>query len=190
MFDTERSLHTDFWRTEMYRQIDETLTALGITGTGVEFGGTNGVLQSMLPNVQFETRHFPAYDAGKPESWEKSWDVVLFDQVLEHVARPWEVFELMGQHTNKLAIVTVPFMVAVHPYPIDYWRMSKACLAELAAPYFSKIITGSWGNRTVTKWCADHFLVAAVPKELAEMRATLADNDESLPLMVWGIFQK
>jgi hypothetical protein len=190
MFDLEHCMNNDYWRVVIYSDINEILSSLDLSGTGVEFGGANGVIQKMIPGVKFENRDFPAYDAVNPKSWEHNWDVVILDQVLEHTTRPWEVFDLIGKHTNKVAIVTVPFLVYLHPYPIDYWRFSKECIASLAEPYFNNIKTGSWGNKVANAWCANSGLTPQPLVSCGEMEEALKVNDENQPLLVWGIFQK
>ncbi|MHB0913993.1 MAG: methyltransferase domain-containing protein [Armatimonadota bacterium] len=184
-------IESDFWRTAMYRDLAVELARAPVSGEGVEFGGSNGVIQGMFPDVSFETREYPEHDALDPASWERAWDVVVMDQVLEHVKRPWEVFERLGKHA-RTAVVTVPFLCLVHPCPDDYWRMTEDGLRELAAG-FDEVTTGSWGNAEAVRL---HLETGFSMEGLLKLRSveqlgSLARiNRPSTPIMVWAVMRK
>lgn len=182
----------DYWRAVMYTKIRESLAGEAITGDGVEFGGSNGIIQSMLPGVIWETRRHPPYDIGDGASYERSWDVIVADQVLEHVARPWEAMRLIGEHTRKLAIITVPFLIGIHNSPGDYWRMTPQAISRLAAPHFSGIAIQSWGNAKAAYWHAIYNRTSRLMRNVPEVEldAGLSENDASKPFVIWAILRK
>lgn len=184
--------HRDFWRATMYTKIFESVKNLNIAGTGVEFGGSNGVLQSMFPEISWETRKYPPYDITDPKAFEKNWDIILADQVLEHVQRPWDAIKNIGEHTNKLAIITVPFLIGIHPAPHDYWRMTPRTINDLAWPYFPNREFGSWGTIKGNYWHSIYnrtsVLFASVPEK--EIEAELYDNQPKKPFVIWTILKK
>ncbi len=69
---------------------------------------------------------FPEYDAetllSVPSS---SLDVVVADQVLEHVERPWRAAETFVRvlKPGGIAVVCTPGLYPVHPSPLDCWRI-------------------------------------------------------------------
>lgn len=182
----------DFWRAVMYTRLRESLSHESISGEGVEFGGSNGVIQSMLPLVKWEVRNFPQHDVTKSSAFERNWDVIVTDQVLEHTEEPWEGLRLIGEHTKQIAIITVPFLIGVHNSPHDCWRMTPRTINQLAKPYFRYIDIQSWGTAKANYWHAIYNrtsrLIANIPE--AEIDAELANNDAGKPFVIWAILKK
>jgi len=179
----------DYWRAVMYLRLKQTLP--DFEGEGVEFGGSNGIIQGMLPQVKFEVRRYPAYDITDPNSFEREWDVLIADQILEHVDRPWKAFELIGEHA-RAAIITVPFMIRIHGSPRDYWRMTPKAIQMMAQPYFNKIDIQSWGTAKASYWHnlynRTSELFRNVPEE--ELIAELMDNVPNKPFVIWAVLRK
>jgi hypothetical protein len=184
---------SDYWRTVMYLQLQEQLASIVPVGSGVEFGGSNGVIQSMCPDVRFETRYYPKYDVLDTASWKSGWDVIVADQMLEHVKRPWEVFDNLAKHTKQVAVITVPFLALVHPCPDDYWRITQNGIKELAGNNWASVEVRSWGNKRAVRWLAEYAfdmpsLLENVP--MNELLEVLDENDNSLPVMIWAVMRK
>jgi len=185
-------LEFDYWRAAMYAHIERWLQTQTPAGAGVEFGGSNGIIQSFCPQVQWENRDYPEYDILEPVSWDGQWDVVVLDQVLEHVERPWEVFDHLGKATTGLAVVTMPFMLGIHGCPDDFWRMTPEMMARLARPQFPTVHVNSWGNALTAWWLQVYRETSALMKnEPREAWMTaLSDSDPATPFVVWGLFHK
>lgn len=184
---------SDYWRSYMYNQLRTRLPELGLSGKGVEFGGSNGVIQSMLPKVSFETRYYPEYDVLEPSSWQDTWDVAVMDQVLEHVKKPWEVFTRLASHVKKAAIITLPYLGPIHPCPDDYWRLTPSAIRELAGNDWREIEIGTWGNAEAAYLLSLHgFNMEALLSHVSmeELIRVLNINDETLPVMIWAILRK
>ena len=182
----------DYWRAVMYTRLRGTLEQETVSGYGVEFGGSNGIIQSMFPNVFWQTRSHPPYDITKETSYDQSWDVIVADQILEHVSQPWEAMRLIGEHTLQMAIITVPFLIGIHNSPSDYWRMTPKTIRGLAEPYFSQVNIQSWGNAKVNYWHAIYNrtsrLIENVPE--TELDEGLINNDTNKPFVIWAILKK
>ena len=91
----------------MYTRIQEALASESISGEGVEFGGSNGVIQSMFPQVKWEARNLPQHDITKESSYERNWDVIIADQVLQHAPRlnvGCEGFNFLGLHLPHVEV--------------------------------------------------------------------------------------
>lgn len=182
----------DYWASNMYKSLREMLEKNPLPdGEGAEFGGSNGIIQSMCPNITWTNLPYPPYDIMAESSYEREWDVIVANVVLEHILYPWEALRLIGEHA-KAAIVTVPFMCGIHMRPRDYWRMTPRALKKIAAPYFSIVDVGSWGTPKATYWHALYNrtskLLASVPEE--ELEAELASNWDQHPFLIWAIMRK
>jgi len=61
------------------------------------------------------------------------FDCVFCSQVLEHVARPWDVVKECSRvlRPGGVAMLTVPFLFPHHPSPTDYYRFTHEGLSFL-----------------------------------------------------------
>ena len=188
----DRLIGNDYWRSVMYSRIGLNHELKSIKGEGVEFGGSNGIIQNMLPLIKWGVRLYPQYDITRESSFERNWDVIIADQVLEHTAQPWDAIRLIGEHTKRMAIITVPFLIGIHPSPHDYWRMTPRIINDLTKPYFAHRDIQSWGNAKVNYWHAVYnrtsTLLANIPEP--ELEAELNNNDPKKPFVIWAILSK
>jgi SAM-dependent methyltransferase len=82
------------------------------------------------------------------------YDVVICEQVLEHVPDPWRGMQTVTAllRPGGRAIVSTPFLVRVHPQPGDYWRFTPDGLRLLAERSgLSVEAVDSWGNRVCAR---------------------------------------
>jgi SAM-dependent methyltransferase len=116
----------------------------------VEFGGSNGFIKTMLNNVMYETApNFPEVDIQNLVGFaDNSYDIVVIDNILEHVADPKkavsEIFRIL--RARGICICLTPFLVKIHGYPNDYWRFTASGLRVIFAE-FGDVKVWSWGNR-------------------------------------------
>jgi SAM-dependent methyltransferase len=133
----------------------------------------------------YEDRHFPEFDLCNPGEITRTFDVVICDQVLEHVVDPCAavrtLFGLCAEGGH--AVVAVPFLVRIHDAPGDYWRFTPDGLRLLLerAGFDVPEVTG-WGNRRCVR--ANFLVWAGTPR----WRAT--ENEPDFPLNVWAIARK
>jgi SAM-dependent methyltransferase len=117
----------------------------------------------------------------------QQFDLIIADQVFEHLKWPYRaasnVYKMLrpGGHF----IITVPFLVRVHPSPIDCTRWTEQGLF-----YFlnecgfldDSIQTGSWGNRACVKANLNAWRKRGIFSSLK--------CEPNFPLMVWAFAQK
>lgn len=121
-------------------------------GSGVrviEFGGSNGFLADLFDGADYEIApNAPEVDVqdlrGYPTD---TFDVVILDEILEHVAKPWIAVEQVRRilKPGGCLITGSPFLIAEHRMPRDFWRFTKDGYRVLLEGY-SEVETGSWGN--------------------------------------------
>lgn len=129
----------------------------------------------------FTRLDYPDFDICAPTSHDR-YDVVLCDNVLEHVPDPFTatrtLFDLC--RPGGLCFVGTPFLYRVHYAPGDYWRFTRDGLERLlACAGFSEIATDSWGNR----WCVGAHLFH---DWFGIWRGMPMGNEAVLPIMVWA----
>lgn len=118
------------------------------------------------PWREYRSLNYPEFDVCAPIEEPQKFDVVICEQVLEHVVDPWagaaNLRELCapGGHV----IVSTPFLIRVHEVPLflleDYWRFTPRGLRTLLEQAGLQVESvGSWGNRqcvvgNFTRWSA------------------------------------
>jgi len=134
--------HISFIREHVAPRLGEGLRA-------IEFGGSNGFIASLFDGVDYEVApNAPEVDVQDLSTYPAdAFDVVVLDEILEHVARPWVAVEQVRRilKPGGWLITSSPFLIAEHRMPKDYWRFTKDGYRVLLENY-SKIETGSWGN--------------------------------------------
>jgi SAM-dependent methyltransferase len=167
----------------MYDQLDsyfrklpaEKHRALEISG---EFYGSH-------PWKHYESWHYPAFDLCRPGEIRETFDVVICDQVLEHVVDPCTAVRTLFDlcKPGGYAVVAVPFLVRIHAAPGDYWRFTAdglRLLLERAG--FEVGDVEAWGNRRCVR--RNLLVWARTP------RFGAGANEPAFPVNVWAIARK
>lgn len=131
----------------------------------------------------YQEVHYPDFNVCT-DRLEARFDIVLADQVLEHVDDPISALENMRSMLNPggHVVIATPFLFRVHNRPDDLYRWTESGLrAALIKAGFSseRIATGSWGNKACAR---------------AHIGGTVRDagwfpdlsNDPEYPIMVWA----
>jgi SAM-dependent methyltransferase len=124
---------------------------------------------------------YPPFDLCDPPAEHATYDVVVCEQVLEHVPDPVRAARTLhalcrpGGHL----IVSTPFMVRVHKAPADYWRFTDDGLRLLLEKAgFEVIAVKMWGNRAVVR--------ASLRRWPAQRRWRSLENVDDVPVVVWA----
>lgn len=126
----------------------------------------SGEAHAGKPWKEYTALMYPEFDLCAPVRESQQFDVVICEQVLEHLADPWGAVSNLrnlcapGRHV----IVSTPFLVRVHELPVfgmgDYWRLTPRGLrTSLERAGLEVEAVGSWGNRlcvigNFTRWAA------------------------------------
>jgi hypothetical protein len=139
------------------------------------------------PFKAYRSVGYPEYDICSDPLPDR-FDLVILEQVLEHVLWPCRAGRNIYTMLNKdgHALITVPFMVRVHPSPTDCTRWTEIglmhFLAECGFPLGS-IQTGSWGNRECVK--SNFVNWPRYNRWLHSLR-----NEAEFPCVVWALAGK
>lgn len=137
------------------------------------------------PWRRYESLNYPEFDLCAPLGGRGTFDVVICEQVIEHVIDPWAAAENLrglcvpGGHV----IVATPFLVRVHELPLygmrDYWRFTPRGLQVLLERGGLQVDTvGAWGNRSC--------VVGNFDRWPAYRRWHSLRNEPDLPVQVWA----
>jgi len=131
---------------------------------------------------------YPDYDLCSGPFKKEAFDLIIAEQVLEHVQRPdraarsaWEMLRPGGWF-----LVTTPFLIRVHAYPDDFSRWTeqglKGLLVQAGFPEY-RLRTGAWGNRACVKASLRRF-----PSYIPWLHSL--KNEPLFPIVVWAYAQK
>lgn len=170
-------------RVPLNEAVSNHIDALGPAGlTAAEISGD---ANAGKPWRAFTSLNFPEFDLCAPLEHRGRFDVVICEQVIEHVIDPFRAAEnLRGLCTpGGHVIVSTPFLVRIHELPMygmrDYWRFTPRGLRTLLES--SGLVveeTGSWGNRRVV---VGNFDLWPAYRRWHSLR-----NEPDLPVQVWA----
>lgn len=137
--------------------------------------------------ARYRSVDYPAYDICAGALGE-TFDLIIAEQVFEHLIYPYRA----GRHVNAMLrpggwfLISVPFLVKVHNYPVDCTRWTelglKHFLHECGFPLDS-IKTGAWGNRACILANFDRWV-------MYDPEAHDLTNEPEFPYHVWALAQQ
>lgn len=170
-------------RVELNRAVDHHLRALGPDRlSAVEISGGS---HAERPWASYTRLDYPEFDLCGSIDGRGTFDVVICEQVLEHVADPCAAASNLrglckpGGHV----VVSTPFLVRVHELPEygmgDYWRFTPRGLRTLLERAGLEVDeVGAWGNRQAALGNFDAWSARRPWHSL--------HNETDLPLQVWA----
>jgi SAM-dependent methyltransferase len=183
----------------MYKRIRECLeknhclpikgSILGISGIDSFYyliDAEKGYLTEVTyPEIDMQCLPYKAY----------SFDFVLSDQVIEHVADVPRAIEESHRVLKRggIAIHTTCFMNYIHPCPNDFWRFSCEALEFLCRRFSRILCCEGWGNRIAILLCflSDRFRFARIPERKWSIRYQIANyNEKRYPIVSWIVAKK
>lgn len=167
----------------MNRRIEEFISSLGPEGlSAVEISAS---LQAGYPWADYATLWFPEFDLCEPGSLDRVFDVVICEQVLEHVKDPWRAVQTLHDlcRPGGWVIVSTPFLIRLHKSPEDYWRFTPDALRLLLEGTGLEVVhLHRWGNRACAR---ANFLRWEPYRRWHSLR-----DEEDFPLVVWAFARR
>ena len=177
--------HGQHWvRVVMDREIEEFL--LGLDPSALDAIEISGDGRAGLPWKSFTSVHYPAFDLLAPHDV-GCFDVVICEQVLEHVTDPWKATRALAGlcRPGGHVIISTPFMLRVHANPIDNWRFTPNGLSEVVrSAGLEPVAVSSWGDT----WCIrrNHRHWAIYRPWHRVLSPWALRNDPLVPQVVWA----
>jgi len=145
----------------------------------------SGETHASKPWKEYSALMYPEFDLCAPLHESRKFDVVICEQVLEHVVDPLAaVSNLRGLCApDGHVIVSTPFLVRVHELPLfgmgDYWRFTPRGLRALLERVGLEVDSvDSWGNRQC--------VVGNLNRWSARRPWHSLRNEPDFPLQVWA----
>lgn len=149
----------------------------------------SGCAHRAEPWREYATLDYPDFDLCAPLEEQRRFDVVICEQVLEHVVDPIAAAINLGELCvpGGQVIVSSPFLVRVHEVPLfamnDYWRFTPRGLRTLLERANLEVEeVGAWGNREC--------VVANFNRWPECRRWHSLRNEPDFPLQVWAFARR
>lgn len=174
-------------RIPLNRSIDEYLRGLGPPAMrAVEISGRS---HAARPWREYTRLEYPEFDLCAPMANHGTFDVVICEQVIEHVVDPCAaVSNLCGLcRPGGHVVVSTPFLVRVHELPewglLDYWRFTPRGMSALLERSGLEVeAVHSWGNRRV--------ILGNFDRWAAYRRWHSLRSEPDLPVQVWAFARR
>lgn len=175
-----RRPETQWLRIVMSRHIAVVLQQLD--PTGLDAVEVSGEQYRTLGWRSYTSLHFPQFDLCNPPAPTSSYDLVIAEQVLEHVEDPIAAVRTLRSlcADNGHVLVSTPFLVRIHGAPSDHWRFTPSGLRLLLQRGGLEVLwVNSWGNRSCIGANLDKW---ARYRPWHSLR-----NEPRLPVVVWAL---
>jgi len=133
----------------------------------------------------YSTLFYPEFDiCNIPTENFQKYDLVILEQVLEHVHDPNKALSNIKRLLNPagLLLITTPFMIKLHGDPYDFWRWTPTGLKQIIEEHNYRILElNTWGNKDC--------LIANLDKWAVYKEGMNLENDPTFALVVWCIAQ-
>lgn len=180
----EASGPADMWqRVALNRSVSEHIDSLG--PAGLDAAEISGVDRADFGWQSFTTLDYPEFDVCAPLEIEDRFDVVICEQVLEHVADPWTAAANLRRlcRPGGRVIVSTPFLIKVHDYPEygmpDFWRFTPRGLRTLLENGGLEVESvGAWGNHEA--------VIGNLDRWSSHRKWHPLHNEPDIPVQVWA----
>jgi SAM-dependent methyltransferase len=186
-------------RQNMYKQIKECLIKNQLFPMKGNILGISGINQ-FYPFIDFndsilEEVNYPDVDIQNLPYSDDSFDVIISDQVLEHIEDPQRAFRESFRVLRRkgISIHTTCFFNFIHKYPNDFWRFTPDALLYLSTDFSEVLDCKGWGNRIAILLCflGNRFRLLNIPETKWSLRNLIANyNETQYPIVTWIITKK
>ena len=118
----------------------------------------------------------------------ETFDLIIAEQVFEHLLYPYRagqnVYSMLNPNGHFL--MTTPFLIKVHPTPVDCTRWTEIGLKHLLNEcgfHLDNVITGSWGNRACVE--SNFHGWTTFNKSIHSL-----ENEPDFPFVVWALAKR
>ena len=182
----EKNVH--WCRIVMNREIEKFIRSLDCCQIdALEISGTGS--QGRYNFRSYRTAQYPDYDLCQGPLAEEQFDLVIADQVFEHILRPdraaANVFRML--RPGGFFVISTPFLLKIHLAPLDLYRWTEQGMQQLLETAgFTVISTASWGNRE----CLFADMTPGLGWTVYDPLRHSLENQPQFAVVVWAFAEK
>ena len=153
----------------------------------LEISGTGS--QSRYNFRSYQNTQYPDYDICKEPLARQQFDLVIAEQVFEHVLRPDQaavnIYQML--RPGGIFVISTPFLLKVHGAPFDLYRWTEDGMRQLLETAgFTVMKTASWGNLE----CLLADMKPGLDWTLYNPRRHSLHNEPQFAIVVWAFAEK
>jgi SAM-dependent methyltransferase len=175
-------------RVVMNREIERFIRSLDCSGIdALEISGSGS--KDRYNFRSYKTSQYPDYDICKGPLAREQFDLIIAEQVFEHVLRP----DLAAANVHQMLrpggyfVISAPFLLKVHEFPLDLYRWTEQGMRQLLETAgFHVRATGSWGNRE----CLRADMTAGLDWTAYNPTLHGLHNEPQFAIVVWAFAEK
>jgi SAM-dependent methyltransferase len=194
MFHLKKGPHLS--RYAMYQRLSEVGEALQIdSGRALSISHSVHLLQllGVSPTALIEA-NYPEYSITSLPFDDAEFDIVVSDQVLEHVkGNPFTAISETRRvlKAGGLAVHTSVFMYPMHGPTTDFWRYTPAALRLLCSEFSEIVECGGWGSFDAWRWVQNGMMFEPVPHATWHpLHKVATRNEPTWPMVTWIVARK
>ena len=182
----ESNLH--WCRIVMNREIEKFIRSLDCSRIdALEISGTGS--QGRYNFRSYRSVQYPDYDVCQGPLAEGRFDLVIAEQVFEHVLRPdraaANIYEML--RPGGIFVISTPFLLKVHGAPSDLYRWTEEGMRQLLETAgFTVAATASWGNLE----CLFADMRPGLEWTVYDPLLHSLDNQPQFAIVVWAFAEK
>ena len=187
----------DAIRFSMYKILGEHARPLITSGKvrALAVSGSAVLTRIVAPHATIEEVFYPEHNILSLPFADATFDLVVTDQVLEHVeGDPFLAVEECRRVLKKggIAIHVTPFLIQIHGYPSDYWRFTPDGLALLCGRHSEVLLKDGWGNRYLwlLSWAGVLFGYKVPLGTWHPYHRIAVMNEPNYPVTTWVVARK
>ena len=176
-----------------YQDLSDWLAAQDWNGKAVgEFGHANGVLTTFMPGARYTLLEYPEHDIQDlSRVAADSFDLVVLDQTLEHVADPERALDQVHRilKPGGVLVVSTPFLVPLHGVDEygDYTRWTPQGMATLLERHGYHADVRWWGNLAAARELLGRMHLTADQAIAQKLAIEPRGGEERYPVTVWAL---
>jgi len=137
----------------------------------------------------YKATHYPDYDVCDEPLAREKFDLVIAEQVFEHITRPdraaLNIYQML--RPGGIFVISTPFLLKIHPVPLDLYRWTEQGMRQLLeVAGFHVLATSSWGNLS----CLLADMTPNPHWTLYDPSRHSLHNEPLFPIVIWAFAQR